>query len=76
VCDFSRYEPTDGPQIVSMINWFWRIAYRISFRAARLWWWLRRPDHHGAVVAIWFDERILIVQQSYRTNLSWPGGSL
>jgi 8-oxo-dGTP diphosphatase len=69
-------KPTDGPPIVSMINLFWRIAYRISFSAARLWWWLRRPDHHGAVVAIWFDERILIVQQSYRTNLSWPGGSL
>jgi 8-oxo-dGTP diphosphatase len=59
-----------------MMNWFWRNAYRVCYRGARLWWWLRHPDHHGVVVAIWFNERILVVQQSYRPNLSWPGGGM
>jgi 8-oxo-dGTP diphosphatase len=59
-----------------MMNWFWRNSYRVGFRAARVWWWLRRPDHHGAVVAVWLSERILVVQQSYRSNLSWPGGGI
>lgn len=52
----------------------WRAAYRLGFRAARLWWWLRRPDHHGAVVAVWLDGRVLVVRQSYRSNPYWPGG--
>ncbi len=54
----------------------WRIAYRVGFRAARLWWRLRRPGHDGAVVAIWHGGRVLVVQQSYRRNLSWPGGGI
>ena len=54
----------------------WRIAYQVGFRAARLWWRLRRPGHDGAVVAIWQGGRVLVVQQSYRRNLSWPGGGI
>ena len=55
---------------------FWRLAYRVGFRAARLWWRLRRPHHDGAVVAVWLGGRILAVQQSYRRNPSWPGGGI
>jgi ADP-ribose pyrophosphatase YjhB (NUDIX family) len=55
---------------------FWRLAYRVGFRAARLWWRLRRPDHDGAMVAVWLDGRILAVQPSYRANPSWPGGGI
>jgi 8-oxo-dGTP pyrophosphatase MutT (NUDIX family) len=60
----------------AMTDWLWRVAYKVGFRAARLWWWMRRPDHDGAVVAIWLNGRILAVQQSYRSNLSWPGGGV
>ena len=59
-----------------MIDRCWRVAYWIGFRLLRLWWRIRRPDHHGAVVAIWLDGRILMVRQSYRANLSWPGGGI
>jgi 8-oxo-dGTP diphosphatase len=54
----------------------WRTAYRLGFGLARLWWRLRRPDHHGAVVAVWHAGRVLVVQQSYRPNSSWPGGGI
>ncbi len=54
----------------------WRFVYRLGFRAARLWWRLRRPDHDGAVVAVWLGQRVLVVQQSYRANPSWPGGGI
>ena len=61
----------------TMMDRLWRLAYRVGFRAARLWWRLRRPAHDGAVVAIWLDDgRILAVQQSYRANPSWPGGGI
>src|SRR5690349_1164520 len=59
-----------------MADRLWRLAYRLGFRAARLWWRLRRPDHHGAVVAVWLGGRILVVRQSYRANPSWPGGGV
>lgn len=54
----------------------WRFAYRVGFRIVRQWWRLRRPHHDGAVVAVWLRGRVLVVQQSYRTNLSWPGGGI
>ena len=59
-----------------MIDRLWQVTYWVGFRLARIWWWLRRPDHRGALVAIWFDGRILAVRQSYRTALSWPGGGV
>jgi hypothetical protein len=37
---------------------------------------VRRPDHEGAVVAVWPDGRILAVQRSYRANPSGPGGGM
>jgi ADP-ribose pyrophosphatase YjhB (NUDIX family) len=55
---------------------FWRLAYRGGFRAARLWWRLRRPAYEGAAVTVWLDGRVLAVQPSYRANPSWPGGGV
>ena len=60
----------------AIMDRFWRLTYRVGFRAARLWWRLRRPHHDGAVVAVWWGGRLLTVQQSYRGNLSWPGGGI
>jgi 8-oxo-dGTP pyrophosphatase MutT (NUDIX family) len=54
----------------------WRAVYRIGFRLARLWWWLLNPDHHGVLIAIWLDGRILAIRQSYRSDPTWPGGGL
>ena len=54
----------------------WRFACRVGFRAARLWWRLRRPAHDGAVVAVWRGGRVLAVRQSYRGNPSWPGDGI
>ncbi len=57
------------PPLRALMDRFWCLAYRVGFRAAQLWWRLRRPGHDGAVVAVWLDWRILAVQQSYRANL-------
>jgi 8-oxo-dGTP pyrophosphatase MutT (NUDIX family) len=42
----------------------------------RAWWYLLRPKHHGALVAVWVDDRVLILRQSYRPHLSLPGGGV
>ncbi len=37
---------------------------------------MARPHTHGALVAIWWGERFLLVKSSYRGTLSLPGGGL
>lgn len=64
-----------GPSGI-MMNRLWHIAYKVGFCMARLWWWLRHPDHDDAIVAIWFEGHVLVVRQSYRTNLTFPGGGI
>ncbi len=58
----------------------WLVArLRLYWLAARLyatWQLLARPHNHGALVAIWHQERLLLVQTSYRHGLGLPGGGL
>jgi 8-oxo-dGTP pyrophosphatase MutT (NUDIX family) len=52
---------------------------RLYWLAARLyetWQLLARPHNHGALVAIWHQRRLLLVQTSYRPGLGLPGGGL
>ena len=52
---------------------------RLYWLAARLyetWQLLARPHIHGALVAIWHQKRLLLVQTSYRHGLGLPGGGL
>jgi 8-oxo-dGTP pyrophosphatase MutT (NUDIX family) len=53
-----------------------RLALRLAYGGLRAWWFLRRPAHEGAVVAIWHRGRILMLRHSYRARLGWPGGSI
>lgn len=53
-----------------------RAAYWLGFRAARLLWYLIRPAHRGAMVAVWVDDRVLVLRQSYRPHLNFPGGGI
>ena len=53
-----------------------RLAYRLAYRGLRAWWYLRRPRHQGAVVAVWHGPRLLMVRHSYRPYLGWPGGTI
>jgi 8-oxo-dGTP pyrophosphatase MutT (NUDIX family) len=64
-----------GPR-PSLTDRAWRLAYWVAFRLARAWWRVRRPHHHGAVIAVWLDGKILGVRQSYTNRLSWPGGGI
>jgi 8-oxo-dGTP diphosphatase len=54
----------------------WQLAYAIAYRLLRIWWFLRRPAHHGALVALWHDGEILVLRSSYRGGWSLPGGGI
>lgn len=42
----------------------------------RAWWFATRPHHRGALVAVWVEDRILVLRQSYRVHLNLPGGGV
>lgn len=48
----------------------------MAFRLLRAWWYLRRPDHRGAIVALWVGRRVLMLRPSYRDTLDFPGGGI
>ncbi|BCG02722.1 hypothetical protein PPGU19_072900 (plasmid) [Paraburkholderia sp. PGU19] len=58
------------------IDFVWRMALRLGYRFARVWWQLRRPRHEGALVAIYVGRALLLVKSSYRPEWNFPGGSL
>ena len=57
-----------------MLDLLFRIAYRNAYRLMRIYWSVRHPEVHGALVAIWHDGKILLVQNSYVPYRSLPGG--
>jgi 8-oxo-dGTP pyrophosphatase MutT (NUDIX family) len=54
----------------------WRTVYRLGFPLARAWWRIRRPQHEGALVAVYVGEALLLVRSSYRAEWNLPGGSV
>ncbi|MEL7369800.1 MAG: NUDIX hydrolase [Myxococcota bacterium] len=57
-----------------MIDLAFRTLYRTAYTAMRVYWAIRRPNTHGALVAVWHQDRILLVQNSYTQYRSLPGG--
>jgi 8-oxo-dGTP diphosphatase len=60
----------------SIVDCIYRTAYRAGFQMALPYWRLRQPQHQGALVAVWAGQRLLFVRQSYRPELSFPGGGV
>ena len=59
-----------------LIDAAWRMAYRLGFPLALLWWRLRRPRHEGALVAVHVGAALLLLRTSYRVAWNFPGGSV
>lgn len=57
-----------------MINALIRAVYRLAHWGLRMLWFIRRPETNGALVAVWYAGRVLLVQNSYRRQLTLPGG--
>ena len=53
-----------------------RGGYWLAFRLMRAWWFVARPRHRGALVAVWVGDRVLVLRQSYRVHLNLPGGGV
>ena len=54
----------------------WRMAFRLGFPLARIWWRLRRQEHEGALVAVYVGGALLLMRSSCRVAWNFPGGSV
>ena len=66
---------------MSINNRLKRLAHRLHLLQLAAWGYelyrlIRRPHTHGALVAIWQNNQVLMVQTSYRKGYGLPGGGL
>ena len=59
---------------VSIVDFGYRMAYRVAYQVMRVYWRLTRPVTRGALVAIWNNGEILLVKNSYVDYYCVPGG--
>ena len=60
-------------------RWFdrgWRAFYIVAYRLLRVWWFFRRPLIRGAFVAVWHDDALLVIRNSYRRAETLPSGRI
>jgi 8-oxo-dGTP diphosphatase len=58
----------------SALDRSFQLAYKVAYRMMRLYWGVRRPATHGALVTLWNQGQLLLIQNSYVNYRSLPGG--
>ena len=48
------------------------IAYRLAF----VYWFVFRPQTKGAYVAVWVQDQLLLICNSYKSGFTFPAGGL
>ena len=51
------------------------MVYRAGYRAARVWWRVRKPQYRGVGVLVRHKNDVLAVLHSYRPGYTIPGGN-
>jgi 8-oxo-dGTP pyrophosphatase MutT (NUDIX family) len=51
-----------------------QLAFKLAYRMMRVYWGVRRPATHGALVTLWNGGELLLIQNSYVGYRSLPGG--
>ncbi len=59
-----------------LINAPVRLLYGAAYCGLRIKWFFQRPATASAAVALWHDNRVLLVRCSYRRCLLLPGGGI
>ncbi len=60
----------------SLVDRLWHLGLWLAYRMLRMYWIVVRPRHRGALVALWYRGRVLLVRNSYQPWLVLPGGSV
>jgi 8-oxo-dGTP pyrophosphatase MutT (NUDIX family) len=58
----------------TVVDRSFQLAYKVAYRMMRVYWGVRRPATHGALVTLWNEGELLLIQNSYVGYRSLPGG--
>lgn len=58
----------------TLVDRSYQLAYKAAYRLMCVYWRVRRPTTHGALVALWNEGEILLVRNSYVRYHTLPGG--
>ena len=58
------------------MNLLWRVALRIAYRVALVYWFVFRPERKGVYVAVWYGRQVLLIENSYRAKQTFPSGGV
>jgi len=58
----------------ALIDKLWQQGLKAAYWTHRAVCFVLRPTTHGVYVAIWHDERVLVIKNSYRRCHTFPGG--
>ncbi|MEY4545355.1 MAG: hypothetical protein RL685_1550 [Pseudomonadota bacterium] len=58
----------------NLVDLGFQTAYRVAYKLMRAYWSVRKPSTHGALVVLWNQGELLLVQNSYVPYRSLPGG--
>jgi 8-oxo-dGTP diphosphatase len=64
----------DLPHNGTLVDRSFQLGYKVAYRMMRLYWGVRRPATHGALVTLWNRGQLLLIQNSYVNYRSLPGG--
>ena len=53
-----------------------RLFLTVAYRLLRCYWYLFRPQTRGVYIAVWYQNQILIIKNSYKTYYTVPGGGI
>lgn len=62
-------QSTSGKGIDSLF----RIAYVCAYQLHLIWNYVFRPIHHGVWVAVWAEDELLLIRNSYCDSITLPG---
>ena len=63
-----------GTLLPSAIDALYRVAYRMAYPVWRFYLRQFQTRTQGAQVAVWNNDRVLLVRNSYRKTYAFPGG--
>ncbi len=58
------------------IDFCWRAALVVAYAGLRAYWFVVRPETRGVYVAVWVRGNLLVIRNSYRSEISLPGGAV
>jgi 8-oxo-dGTP diphosphatase len=65
--------PTGGTRATAVDRGY-QLAYTCAYQLMRVYWRVRHPTTHGALVLLWSKGEVLLVRNSYVPYYSAPGG--